>query len=403
MFSMLPDLTPSDSHSLWYTSSRYPLAQPNPELLSADAAAAAAGGPATSSRRQNQALLERTPLARLRYDEAQQARRKLNVANFGAAWLRPPGVAKTLYQMREERREQEEHAEAMRREQLAQQLAEAEAEAGGNTTMEGIAPPPGGMMLGPDGEPMDADEMAMGMGDEERDLDDEIPDADLSGGFGYDGVDSDEEGSDSSSEAADDDDDRSNNAGDAGGAGQRREVRHARANEDRVREMMARGEHGQAAEDASEMYGAEAGDLDDEDAAQMLEEDDLVRLHPRRGLETGAGGLGGLVGDDDDDHMDMEADLDDDIPSAASGGGLSLGGYEHTDTEAELSSSEDGGNAGHQESSWVAATRAPQRGNTARFRGSLTRSDRNSLDISGFLSRDGSSVIGSSPQMRRRG
>ena len=36
-------------------------------------------------------------------------------------------MPKTLHQMREEKREQEEHQEALRREQLAQELAEAEA------------------------------------------------------------------------------------------------------------------------------------------------------------------------------------------------------------------------------------------------------------------------------------
>jgi hypothetical protein len=80
-------------------------------------------------------------------------RRKNNVSNYGSSWIKPPGVMKTLTQTREEERELLEHQEAMRREQLAQELAEAEAEAGDG--------PQTGMM---DGDMEDA-----------RDLDDDIP------------------------------------------------------------------------------------------------------------------------------------------------------------------------------------------------------------------------------------
>lgn len=85
--------------------------------------------------------LERTSLGRLRADEAYMARRLANISNFGSTWLKPPGVAKSLYQMREERREAEEHAEAMRREQLAADLAEAEAEAAMAAEVGGVMGP----------------------------------------------------------------------------------------------------------------------------------------------------------------------------------------------------------------------------------------------------------------------
>ena len=75
---------------------------------------------------------------------------------------------------------------------------------------------------------------------------------------------------------------------------------------DAFREDMARGRDGAA------FYGADE-DIDDEDQSQMIEEDDIVGTH----------------GDMDD--MGMGADLDDEIPEAES-----MGGYEHTDTEAEL-------------------------------------------------------------------
>ena len=85
-------------------------------------------------------------------------RRKQNVQNYGSSWIKPPGVVKSLHQLREEKRELEEHQEALRREQLAQELAEAEA----------------------------ADELLQGEGgdgemEEARDLDDDIPEADITG------------------------------------------------------------------------------------------------------------------------------------------------------------------------------------------------------------------------------
>ena len=297
-------------------------------------------------------------------------RRKHNVSNFGSTWLKPPGVAKSLFQMREERREAEEHAEAMRREQLAQQLADAEGAGAGGDDM-GVTDL--------DGEPMDEDGMMEGG----RDLDDEIPDADDADGFEFGGVD---EGSDDDDDDDDDADRDDNAAGPEASPAQqqqqramRDQLRNMRATEDRVRELIARG---QAAD--SEVYGAE-DDIDEEDRAQMLEEDDLVHI-PAHEVEAGL-------------HMDMDADLDDDIPEAESGG------YEHTDTEAELSSSEDGS----QDVSHNYGGGAPQpsriRGGLQRTlpRGSLPRSSiRSDIDLSSLLSRDGSSAAGSSPQLRRR-
>lgn len=300
-------------------------------------------------------------------------RRKHNVSNFGSTWLKPPGVAKSLFQMREERREAEEHAEAMRREQLAQQLADAEgAAAGGGLDDMGVTDL--------DGEPMDEDGMMAGG----RDLDDEIPDADADG-FGFDGAEED----------SDEDEDEENDSDVGGQQGHdglgpspaqqqqqraiRDQIRNMQAREDHVQELLTRGQ-----QPDSEVYGAE-DDIDEEDRAQMLEEDDLVQM-PLHDVEPGM-------------DMDMDADLDDDIPEAESGG------YEHTDTEAELSSSEDGS----QDVSHNYGGGAPQ---AARFRGGLTRnlprgslprsSIRSDIDLSSLLSRDGSSAAGSSPQLRRR-
>lgn len=308
-------------------------------------------------------------------------RRRLNVSNFGATWLKPPGVVKSLFQMREERREQEEHAEAMRREQLAQELAEAEAEAAAAAAEAAEALEDGAELVGVE----DMDEDMDGGG---RDLDDDIPDAD-EGGFGYDGAsDDDDEDDDNEDDEEEDDDDADevvNRSGGVGSVQRRRDPQQdlanymamTRAAEDHAREQIARG--GQ--EPGSNIYG-EDDDGDEEDPAQMLEEDDLVHMSHQIEVEPGM-------------DMDMDANLDDDVPEAESIG------YEHTDTEAELTSSDDDDDGGGGNNTSFAAARAPL---NSRFRSSLARSDgtRNSLDINSILSRDNSSALGSSPNLRRR-
>jgi hypothetical protein len=113
-------------------------------------------------------------------------RRKHNIQNFGSSWIKPPGMPKSLYQLREEEREMKEHQEALRREALAAELAEAEAEG--------------------------ADEMLQGEGmdgeaEEVRDLDDDVPDADMTA---LDADDSGQSDDDEDDEDDDDDDDDEN-------------------------------------------------------------------------------------------------------------------------------------------------------------------------------------------------
>ncbi|KAK3683561.1 Apc15p protein-domain-containing protein [Podospora appendiculata] len=407
MFSVLPDLTPRDSHALWYTSSRNPTTTPSnldPSLAGQpgqdNGSAATSNGVnnARTSRPVQAAIIERSVLGRLRADEIYMQRRRANVGNLGSTWIKPPGVAKTLFQLREERREALEHAEAVRREMLAQELAEAEAGGGvgGDDPMDVL------LM-----EDLDANEAIVE--DAGRDLDEDIPDAD-EGGFGFDGAsDDEEEESDSERSASEDDNDEEEdddvdveeeaNAsslvdthGDENGRQQRRELANhmatIRATEDRMREMLARG--GQV-DGGGDLYGADE-DIDEDDRAHILEEDDLVP-------STYPGDLG--PGTD----MDMEADLDDDIPEASEGGG-----YEHTDSEASLSSSDE--DESRQDISF--APPPPRNSNIYRpartSQASLPRSSlaaargdgpRSSIDINGILSRDGSSVIGSSPRIRR--
>ncbi|AEO71670.1 dbfc3437-0a49-42e7-9543-dbc4fe64a4c6 [Thermothielavioides terrestris] len=409
MFSILPDLTPRDSHSLWYVSTRNPnlaafsalepgssigdnngpttatamatTVTPNPTQNTPapnPAGPQARGGNAPSTAAQ---IIERSPLGRLHAEELLMERRRAAVTNLGSTWLKPPGVSKTLFQMREERREAEEHAEAMRREMLAQELAEAEAAAQAAAEA-----------MGADGdgeEGVDDDMMMMG-GDEVRDLDEDIPDAD-EGGFGYDGAsDEDEEEEEEEEEDEGEVEDEVDDAGEVEGEhemsqeelqhqrrARRRELAHTmasiRATEERMRQMMARGTPQDGNVEGS-IYSAE-DDIDEEQQGQMLDEDNLLSgdAHHEEEVEPGS-------------HMDMDANLDDDIPEAEHGS------YEHTDSEASLSSNGDGHDLSYARSS-----------HSLHHRGSLRRSEapRSSLDISGFLSRDGSSIVGSSPHIRR--
>lgn len=192
-------------------------------------------------------------------------RRKLNVQNYGSSWMKPPGVFRSLHQIREEEREMKEHAEAMRREQLAQELAEAEAVE----------------------ELMDDDLM------ETRNLDDDIPDQD--------DLSASEEDDDS-----DDSDDERNEA-------RVPSVMVQHISEDMYTEAVIQGDS----------FGAEGGlNPTDEDRSQMFEEDDIAH--------------------DDTLNMnvdlDMDVDMDGDLDGSVLDGEIS--GYEHTDTDDELTSSE---------------------------------------------------------------
>lgn len=366
--------------------------------------------------------LERTSLGRLRADEAYQARRLANISNFGSGWLKPPGIARTLAQMRDEKREAEEHAEAMRREQLAADLVEAEAEAalaaeraaagaGAAGAVPGEEMSVGAMMEGLAGGEvagMVGDEEEEDQEEEEIDLDDEIPDADEASGLGgYDYEDDSEEEEESEEEESSEDE------GDISRGTMAPQVLTARVPAQRQRELEAEAERdrrGREAElrqmialgasesiDNDDPYGVDdEEDLDEDTQGEILEEDDLL---PDPGSQ---------LLDDDGADMDigMEANLDDDIPEAESGV------YEHTDSDAELTSDEDDddGPSGLANASFggarrgqSSATRAQQYRNSLAGRSDVTgRQSLSIVDISSILSQDESSMMGSSPQIRRR-
>ncbi|KAI1825093.1 Apc15p protein-domain-containing protein [Xylaria intraflava] len=362
MFALLPDLSPRDSHSLWYTSSRNPFSSNG--IAQDDQSQNHTNGTSHGNHHQGAHhrraahLIDRSPLARLRADEQNIERRRLNVTDFGCAWLKPPGLPKTLHQLREERREAEEHQEALRREQLAQELAEAEAEAAAGV---------GDEVAGPGAEAMLDDGMDDVQLDGARDLDDEIPEAD-DAGFGLSG----DEDEDEEDDEEDDDEDDEDGGGDLRGDGEAREMRAAHAQQQQLMaQRMRQAEDLSRGRDSAGFYGADE-EVDDEDQSQMIEEEDLV------------GGAG--------DDLGMDADLDDEIPEAES-----MGGYEHTDTEIDVSSGSTTEEDDERNQSRIsfAQHQQQQQQRSGRFRHSLARSDatRNSIAISDILSRDGSSYL----------
>ncbi|KAK2072947.1 hypothetical protein P8C59_007265 [Phyllachora maydis] len=401
MFSVLPDLTPRDCHSLWYTSSRRPNQLPpylDPAVSQPDGAQAGpTAGASARPRAVQAAIIDRSAPGRMRADETFAERRRLHVSNMGSTWLKPPGVAKTLFQLREERREAEEHAEAVRREQLHQELADAEA-AGGTAGAAGAADAR---------EDLDGDLVMDEEDDMGRDLDDEIPDADADeGGLGFDGTSDDDE--DSGLEDSEEEDDLSDEDSEEGGEAygenlpaasanqgssvqthqqrqERRELAHhmaiVRATEDRMRELVAA--RGREAAGAGELYGEEV-DLENGEQADILDEEDLVE--DSRMMADMDPGL--------DLHLD--ADLDAAIPDGDGGG------YEHTDSDASLSSDNDDDGGGGDDGPIISYVGRPPR--VSGYRTSLPRSDaaRNSIDFSSLVEGDGSSLPGGSPHLRRR-
>ncbi|GAB7335952.1 hypothetical protein MBLNU13_g08196t1 [Cladosporium sp. NU13] len=259
----LPLIPPQDDHSAWLRTSYRPRADSpppaNPQI--------AAQHP--QQHRQNRQLRDeekraqqaRSPLALLAADEAAIAQRKAAIRNFGAYWIRPPGVPKTLQAMTEEEQERREQEEIERRErgmldmQAQQQLAEAQQQ--------------GAQAMAEQEDPE---------APEERDLDDEIPEAEITGDITGDITE------DITGDITADD----------------------TFNEDSMMEgsMLEQQEH-YAELEVAELTGA------------AQEEEDL-------GIEDDDLGM--------DADLDGDLDLDDEVPEA--------GSYQHTDTEEEDSDSD---------------------------------------------------------------
>ncbi|MCJ1463038.1 hypothetical protein MMC07_001642 [Pseudocyphellaria aurata] len=147
MLTSLPPLAPLGAHALFHpslnpqlsTSSSSHNNHPNNQIRQNQP------GPQQQSQFQSQQPT-RTLLSTLRADEHAILVRKANIARFGATWLRPAGVAKTLQGLADEQAERE----------------EAEAGAAREYTL-------------PEAQPMLETEHPSA---DDRDLDDEVPDAD---------------------------------------------------------------------------------------------------------------------------------------------------------------------------------------------------------------------------------
>lgn len=125
-----------------------------------------------------------TLLATLTQDENTFEQRKANVQRFGAGWIRPPGVAKTLQAITDEELEKAEQEVMARREQAMMNLAAAQQEAANAEERQ-------------EREDMEDN----GEMEEERDLDDDVPEAEASASeLSASDVSSDEEGSVSDTE-----------------------------------------------------------------------------------------------------------------------------------------------------------------------------------------------------------
>ncbi|RAR02716.1 anaphase-promoting subunit 15 mnd2 [Stemphylium lycopersici] len=213
----------------------------------------------------NQNLL----LSSLNADENTISQRKLNVRRFGAGWLRPPGVTKTLQAMRDEELEKEEQEMMQRREQVMMDLAAAQQDAANEEQRER------GEM-----------EEEAGAGEVERDLDDEVPEAESSM-------------SDSSADA------------DSSSA---EEEEHEEEEDEEEEEEGGSEVSGEVQEESTVPFNEDSfieGSMMEAEVSHMLEMEEAE--------------MAGVLQD--------ERDLDDDVPEA--------GSYEHTDSELEDSSDVD--------------------------------------------------------------
>lgn len=165
----LPLIPPPSDQSSWHE-----------EVYSNDAASLSAPSQtqAHHHRQQRQqrdeekrSLQARSPLALLAADEAAIAQRKAAIRNFGAYWIRPPGISKTLQSMIEEEVERREQEELERQERGLQDLqAQQELEEAQQRAAETAA------------------EQEAGDITEDRDLDEDVPEAEDDATFNEDSM-----------------------------------------------------------------------------------------------------------------------------------------------------------------------------------------------------------------------
>ncbi|SMY28477.1 unnamed protein product [Zymoseptoria tritici ST99CH_1A5] len=384
MFSLplLPPSTIPSPHTLHHHRPRSPSPPPS--------------GPQTARHRQSRdeakrLLHARSALATLTFEESQIAARKTSVRTYGATWIRPPGVPKTLQAMTEE---EAERVEAEEEERRARGVADLEAQQALQEARE-------------------AAEEAGEEGEGERDLDDDVPDAEEDAG------DMDGEDEEDGTEERDLDDE----VPDADDGQEEGTVGSVTFNEESMLGGNSLLHNGSPTSPTSPHYTDDEGDESNwqqQEEAARLEVAELtgaaqdledLGLDMDRDLDADEDdhGLGMSRDLDADSEMAGERNLDDSVPEA--------GSYQHTDTEASLSSDEESG----LRSSFIGATRASARslrsgralrtpaldaqsgnGLQARMRSQVQVAD--GLDLSLNLSSsivESSMVEGSSPVLQR--
>jgi hypothetical protein len=244
---------------------------------------------AQQSRRQNTqqtSLPTRQSLAQLLADEQAISHRKHNIRRFGAGWIKPPGVAKTLQAETEEKAEREEQEALQRREQMMIDM-QAQQEVEENR----------GRAAAAEAETEEAE------GEEERDLDEEIPDAEN------------DEQEDEDEDITDSDDEEDE------------EDEEERSESELQSEMLqSHMQHSEIpiAEDIT--FNEESMFADTSIAALDEESREQERYRHLQEAE-----LTGVAQDEFD--LGIERDLDDSVPEA--------GSYQHTDSELEDSDEDD--------------------------------------------------------------
>ncbi|KAI4844319.1 hypothetical protein E4T44_06252 [Aureobasidium sp. EXF-8845] len=290
---------------------------------------------AQQSRRQNTqqtSLPTRQSLAQLVADEQAISHRKHNIRRFGAGWIKPPGVAKTLQAETEEKAEREEQEALQRREQMMMDMqAQQEVEENRNRAAAAAAEAEA--------------EQEEGEGEEERDLDEEIPDAE---------GDEEEEDEDEDEDITDSDEEEE---------GQDEEEMQSELRSDVLQSQMQYSEI-PIAEDIT--FNEESMFADTSIAALDEESREQERYRHLQEAE-----LTGVAQDEFD--LGIERDLDDSVPEA--------GSYQHTDSELEDSDEEE-----EEEQS-----RVEQQEDESEMVGAVMQRSRSSL-----LSRDVSSLLDSS-------
>ncbi|KAI9671217.1 MAG: hypothetical protein M1817_003724 [Caeruleum heppii] len=330
MLSSLPIITPRDSHTLWYTSSLTHTAPPsNPSHssthpthhhhhpspppfnpLNPSQNARPGGSGVASSHHHGLPRAGPDPtLTHLHAEESHIAARKTNIQRFGAGWLKPPGVAKTLQAAHEERVEREE-VERLMGGPEGGTFVEEDGATGG---VDG-----GDFIEGDVGEAEDeaweaVDEAAEGIEGEaeadeemvERDLDDDVPEAEGGGGLMDDDDDDTEEVEEDEEDEENDEDDEEEEVDDVPPP----PIRHDRLSSGHgLRGGTGRPSHTTPINDSVDVHTPSSH----------------IQSHRHRHVHHSGGFASTPVS-----APDVPLDLDDDVPEASGGS------WQHTDTESE--------------------------------------------------------------------